>query len=435
MDVDMDRAKGPDLQQTVAMLKRGWRRIAAITILATLATAGLNFLVIPPVYEAATSVIVGQGGTDQGPLQYDAVMMYQKLTRTYLEIARSKRVLAEMAQRLGGVLSERQLEKMVNATTLEGTQIVILKARSPWRDEALAVANALTDSFIRESQRVYPMAKIQILDPAELPKKPVQPHSVVNTVTACLLAFIAGLGLTLARETLCDTLRTAGDVERELRLPVLGVIPWAAAQRKLKGPGPAVQQCPDSRLSEAYRILRTRLGFAGTGRPVKTLLVVSAAPGEGKTAVAKNLAWVIAQTGRNVLLLDGDLRQPGRTGDKGLSHLLLGQYGNQTMKQVAANLYLFPAGGAPANPSELLLSPFMKDFVAKSRAAFDYVIIDSPALAGISDAQILATLADGVLLVIAAGESRIEAVREAKEQLLNVQANLIGAVLNKSKAG
>jgi capsular exopolysaccharide synthesis family protein len=441
----MAQEHGMNLQETIAIFKKDWRFIVLVTVLATIVTAALNYGVIPPTYEAATSVIVGQGNRpDQEQLQYDAIMMYQRLTRTYMEIARSKRVLSETAKLMGGKFSERELEKRVNATTLEGTQILILKARSRRQKEAFALANALTRSFIGESQRVYPFAKIQILDQAEMPKKPVQPHSLINTITALLLGFIAALGMTLARETLCDTFRTPQDVERESQIPVLGAIPRASRQQHLKERELVVQKYPASAMSEAYRILRTRLFCTVTAQPdqpLKTLLVTSALPGEGRTSVAGNLALVIAQTGKNVLLLDGDLRKTrpgkvsGRFDDKGLSHLLTGKYGNVAMKQLAVNLYSFPAGFSPNNPTELLLSPTMKDFVVKSREAFDYILIDSPALSGTADAQILATMADGVLLVIGAGESRMEAVQKAKKDLLSVQANLIGAVFNKSKAG
>jgi capsular exopolysaccharide synthesis family protein len=202
-----------------------------------------------------------------------------------------------------------------------------------------------------------------------------------------------------------------------------------------------MQRSPNSYMSEAYRILRTNLFFKASIRELKTILITSATHWEGKSTVAGNLALAIAQTGKKVVILDGDLRKPSGQkiftvlDGKGLSQLLTEKdiHYAETLQVMAENLYFLPSGNSVVNPAEILANSQMKSILGDLRAAFDYVIIDSPALLEVTDAQILASLADGVVLVASQGESSVEAVQTAKELLLNVKANLIGTVFNKSK--
>ena len=159
-------------------------------------------------------------------MQYDTIMMYQKLIRMYMEIAKSQQVLFRMTEKLGRTLSLQKIQERVSVTTLEGTQILILKAQSADSGEAFTMANALTESFIEEAQRVYPIAKIQILDPAEKPIRPIQTAKIINVISAFLLGLIASLWLTFVRDSMNKTIRTFHELEAGLQIPVIGIIPW-----------------------------------------------------------------------------------------------------------------------------------------------------------------------------------------------------------------
>lgn len=197
---------------------------------------------------------------------------------------------------------------------------------------------------------------------------------------------------------------------------------------------------PKSPISEAYRTLRTNVEFSAIDSKSKTLLITSSSPKEGKTTTAVNLAVSIAQVGKKTLLLDCDLRKPkihkifkisNEMG--GLSNILIDEIeAEQGIKETEVPyLYVLPSGKMPPNPSELLSSQKMQQFMEYLKQRFDYIVIDSPPLIVVTDAQIISKYSDACILIVAAGESDRNAVIKAKELLCNVNANLIGIVLNK----
>ena len=197
---------------------------------------------------------------------------------------------------------------------------------------------------------------------------------------------------------------------------------------------------PKSPISEAYRTLRTNVEFSAIDSKSKTLLITSSSPKEGKTTTAVNLAVSIAQVGKKTLLLDCDLRKPqihkifkisNEMG--GLSNILIDEIkAEQGIKETEVPyLYVLPSGKMPPNPSELLSSQKMQQFIEYLRQSFDYIVVDSPPLIVVTDAQIISKYCDACILIVAAGESDRNAVIKAKELLSNANANLIGIVLNK----
>lgn len=197
---------------------------------------------------------------------------------------------------------------------------------------------------------------------------------------------------------------------------------------------------PKSPISEAYRTLRTNIQFSSIDSKSKTLLITSSSPKEGKTTTAVNLAVSMAQEGKKTVLIDCDLRKPKihrifklSNEEGGLSNILIDEIkSEQGIKETEVpNLYVLPSGMTPPNPSELLSSQKMQEFMEYLRQSFDYIVVDSPPLIVVTDAQIISKYSDACILVVAAGESDRNAVIKAKELLCNVNANLIGIVLNK----
>ncbi|WP_094549307.1 CpsD/CapB family tyrosine-protein kinase [Petroclostridium xylanilyticum] len=196
---------------------------------------------------------------------------------------------------------------------------------------------------------------------------------------------------------------------------------------------------PKSPISEAYRVLRTNIQFSSVDKPLKVIVVTSAGPGEGKTTTMANLAITFAQSGSRTLLIDADLRKPKvhRTfylsNQKGMTNVLAqhDDYKQHIQKSAAENLDVLTSGPIPPNPSELLSSNSMKQFIEKVRQDYDIVLIDAPPVGTVTDAAILSTIVDGTMLVTASGQVEIEAAQRAKELLEKVKANIIGVVLNK----
>ncbi|MFS0724098.1 CpsD/CapB family tyrosine-protein kinase [Paenibacillus sp. 1P07SE] len=197
---------------------------------------------------------------------------------------------------------------------------------------------------------------------------------------------------------------------------------------------------PSSSISEAYKTLRTNIRFSAVGKAVKVLLVTSAGPEEGRTTTAANLAVTYAQEGKNVLLIDGDLRRPAihhifnLPGNLGLSDLLVDDRrpSGVISKSGVKGLSILPAGSIPPNPSELLGSVRMDEILQELREGYEVIIIDSPPALSVTDAQIWGAMSDGVVLVIRYGKVPLEDIRTLKSGMEHVQAQILGVVLNRS---
>lgn len=196
---------------------------------------------------------------------------------------------------------------------------------------------------------------------------------------------------------------------------------------------------PKSPISEAFRVLRTNIQFSSFDKQLKILLITSSVVGEGKTTIASNLAVSIAQSGSKVLLIDGDLRKPcvhklfGISNSKGLTNLLLSEnkiHQDFIQKPEIDNLDIIASGPIPPNPSEILGSASMKEILERLRYGYDIILIDTPPVGTVTDAAVLSTGADGVILVVHSGKVEIKAAQRAKELLLQVNANIMGTILN-----
>ncbi|MFZ5591380.1 MAG: CpsD/CapB family tyrosine-protein kinase [Bacillota bacterium] len=200
---------------------------------------------------------------------------------------------------------------------------------------------------------------------------------------------------------------------------------------------------PKSPVAEAYRILRTNIQFSGLDRSLRSLLVTSSAPNEGKSLTVANLAAAFAQSGPRVLIVDADLRKPTQhklfsiSNLQGLTSVLLGQMelADAVHRVPPHALYVLPTGPIPPNPAELLGSQRMREFIREATAAYDLVFFDTPPVVSVTDAALLGAVVDGVLLVVEAGKTKIELAQKARQLLSNVQARLLGVVLNKVGEG
>jgi succinoglycan biosynthesis transport protein ExoP len=244
-------------------------------------------------------------------------------------------------------------------------------------------------------------------------------------------------GVIFLIEYMNDTLKSPVDVDTMLGLPIIGYI---AELKKVPEPGEIfVSSSPRSPVAEAFRSLRTNLEFADKEQPIRTILVTSSRPGEGKTTIATNLAAIYAQSGKKVVLVDADLRRPnvhGMTGVQnrmGLSTLFKAQLPIEKVwrkRPGSDNLYVITSGSPLENPAELLSSEKMMLIMAELRKAADIVVIDSPPSV-VADAQILSSLVDGVILVLQPGKSPIDEAQATLTQMKTAGARMLGVVFNR----
>lgn len=199
-----------------------------------------------------------------------------------------------------------------------------------------------------------------------------------------------------------------------------------------------VHQEAKSPIAEAYRTLRTNIQFVKAGEEVKTVMLTSAGPGEGKSTTAANLAVAMAQSGKKVVIIDCDLRKPvqhrifGKM-NKGLTNYLVESMepGSLLVETEVESLYLLPSGPIPPNPSELLSSVKMLELLNYCKTQFDFIVIDAPPVVAVTDACVLASKVDGVILVLGAGQVRPEMAQKAKELVARANGHILGVILNR----
>jgi capsular exopolysaccharide synthesis family protein len=285
---------------------------------------------------------------------------------------------------------------------------------------------------------------LAVVEPAAASTTPVSPTTLLNTVLAALLGLFAVAGFAFVAGQLDDSIKDTETIREVANLTSLGTI---APMRSDRGQAEIYRMVtllyPRSITAEAYRTLRVNVEFASLDAPVQTILVTSAAPGEGKTVTAANLSVVFAQAGRRVLLVDADLRWPSahRYFDlpnvDGLTTLLRGETADLNDVAQATeqpNLRVLTTGPLPPNPAEQLGSQRMQVVLGMLRQAADIVIFDSPPLIAVADAAVLSAFADGTLLVIDATKSRRRQVSIASAMLERAGARTLGAVLNRAAA-
>jgi capsular exopolysaccharide synthesis family protein len=282
---------------------------------------------------------------------------------------------------------------------------------------------------------------ISVVDSAQVPSAPYKPDLRHNLLMSLAVGLLGGIGLAFLFERLDDTFRRPEQFERLIDLPMLGVVPKFAVN---PGDDRAIaligHDDPRSSFAEAYRSVRTSLQFSTASGVPRLLTVTSAMPGEGKSATAVSLAIQFAQSGKQTLIVEADLRKPTLhrnlklNNQVGLTNYLAGGEVHPvdiSFPTHIPNLFAIPSGPMPPNPAELLSSPRMIELLALAAEKFDQVILDSPPLLGLADALIIGNLCDGTLLTVAMGSTPRSYVSSAVKRLRSARVPLIGAILTK----
>ena len=284
----------------------------------------------------------------------------------------------------------------------------------------------------------------EVLVPAETPTKPSSPSWILNVGLALMLGLFVGLVAAFVRERMDDRLRGRGDLEETFGVPVMTMIPEVPSWRDRNRPYLVTLEAPRSPAAEAYRTLRTSILVTAAERGVKTIMVVSAMASEGKTTTAANLAVVLAQADKRVVLISADLRRPRlheffglASSERGLSEVLEG--GRRPWEALRSgkvnNLWIMSSGKVSDQPTELLQSEAMRQLLVDQREVVDFIVLDCPPVLAVADALVLAPMVDAVLFIADAKTTPRGAVIQARAQLDQVGARILGTVLNEVEGG
>ena len=429
-----------ELSDYLRIMRRRWKLIVSCLVVATAVAAAVTFQMTPQ-YASSARLFVSTTPSNTGEAYTGSLFSAQRVT-SYADLAAGQELSSRVIDSLGLDMDPAELAANVEATVVPETVILEVSVTDPDPEQAQvltkAVASELT-AYVAELETPpgsdRPLLKASVVDPAVLPTTPVSPKPVRNLGLAAILGLLLGLGLAVLRELLDTTVKNPADAADASESPVMAGINFD--QSAVNEPLVTSLSSHAPRV-EAFRVLRTNLQFISVDGDSKVFVVTSSLPGEGKSTTATNLAITLAQAGQSVLLIDGDLRRPqvtnmlGMDGSVGLTTALVGKISVEDAVQLhpETGLHVLASGAVPPNPAELLQSHAMHDLLELIRKRFDITIVDAPPLLPVTDAALLASQADGALLVVRHGKTTRDQVRASRDRLNAVEARALGVVLN-----
>jgi polysaccharide biosynthesis transport protein len=380
----------------------------------------------------------------------------QALLREYTigsdEVKDKDSQIKELVDEITRVVDKNKVE-IENFRKNQSTSIVTNLQRE--YERSLSNEEKIRSSFNQQYSLAQAQNNISVNDLAIEPEKPVGPRRLSSVLAALFFSTLFGAGLALFLEYLDDTIHSTEEVESILGLPAIAAIPTidAAPRRRLLlvGGNEEVDTQANSELliyadsrsslAEAYRQLRTSILLSTAGHAPKSLLITSSLPSEGKTTTAVNTAISLAQTGAKVLIIDADMRRPrvhgifGMSNAEGLSTILSSELKESEILKIAqqdekSKLFVLPSGPVPPNPAELIGSEQMVKLLKTLEANFTHVVVDSPPIASFTDGVLIASMVDGVILVVHAGKNSRQVIVRSKQLLQEIGARIFGVVLN-----
>lgn len=398
-----------------------------------------------PIYKSSTTYVLTSSTDNQG-ITNTEVTLNEKLIATYKEIIKSRNILQKVIDKLElKDVTTGQLAKNVTVEQISTSSMIKITVSNRDPELAQKIAERIGIEFSREIEAIYDMNNLSIVDTPVVPKNASNKSNKKEIVVINGGAVVGSLMVIFMLFYFDNTVKDAEQVEDKTNLPVLGNVPLI---QKKKGTEKIeeliVKVDPKSTISEGIRTIRTNLQFSNVDGNVKKIMVTSSMPGEGKSFTSANLATAFAQNGDKVLMIDCDMRK-GRlhkifelSNSKGLSNLLIDNveknYKKYIKKTNVDNLSIITSGVVPPNPSELLNSEKNKKLIEILEKEYDYIIFDCVPTNGLPDSLIMANLVNKAIIVCAANVTPTELLQKTKNSLKNVDADIAGIVVNKTKA-
>ncbi|HUX70068.1 MAG TPA: polysaccharide biosynthesis tyrosine autokinase, partial [Cellulomonadaceae bacterium] len=388
----------------------------------------------------SVTFFVGASANTGTALQAD--QFAQQRIASYVGVLTSERLAKQILSDTRLPLTVAQVTAGITATSDPNTVLLGATVTDTNPQRSLTVATAIANDLgpmvagLEDTSHAGgTQVALTVISGPTLDPRPVSPSKTLNLGIGILVGLTLGAGLAIARQLADTTVRSGSALQQVASVPVLALVALEAKSRRKRMPLAAAVSSPRA---EAYRRLRTNLTFSNVDSRMQVIVVTSSLSGEGKSTTAGNLAMVLAEAGRPVLLLEADLRRPslgaylGVESSVGLTNVLAGQVDADDVIQTwgADGLHILASGTIPPNPSELLGSDRMRTLMTSLRGRFDVIVVDTPPLLPVTDAAIVATQADGVVLVARHATTHRDDVAAAVDVLRAVEAKLVGTVLN-----
>ncbi len=396
-----------------------------------------------PMYASSTTLVLTQATENTNTMiTQNDININQKLVKTYSQIVKSKLVLQQVIDNLKLDYGVGQLSSNISVQSVQDTEILRITVRDRNRKKTAVIANEVAEVFSKEVAQIYQLNNISIIDVAVVPTSVCNNTLKRDMVLAVFVAVALTVGILFVIYYFDDTIKFTESLEEEIKIPIVAKIFKSEIKSKNKNIKEeiVVEKHPKALVSESIKTLRTNLQFSSVDNELRTILVTSSMPGEGKSYISANLAVSFTQLGKKVLLVDSDMRK-GRQhrifrvpNTKGLSNLLIDDIkviNNYIMKTKIDGLSIITRGTLPPNPSELLNSKKNKLLIKLLKERFDIIIFDGAPCNGLTDSIIMSTLVDQVLIVTSEGHTPKEMLETSRKALENVNANVAGIIINK----
>ena len=395
-----------------------------------------------PLYTTYTTIILTKSNEAQTgtTITQNDILLNQKLVETYSKIIKSKLVLEQVISETGVTYTAEELGENVNVEAYENTEMLKISVTDQDPELAASIANSIAQVFSGEIAKIYQINNISVVDVAVTPEEVSNNTLKRDLLIALFISIFGTISVVFVVYYFDDTVKLTDDLEEEIGMPVVAKVfksdIGSKNNRKIEL---LAQKYPKSVVSESIKTLRTNLQFSSVDEDIKTILITSSIPGEGKSFISANLAISFAQTDKKVLIVDCDMRK-GRqhrifklSNSKGLSNLLIDDMTNlkdYINKTSVPGVHVITRGTVPPNPSELLNSKKNADLLRVLKAKYDVIIYDGVPCNGLPDSIIMSKLVDKVLIVSSDSMTPKSVLESTKKQLESVNAPIAGDVLN-----
>lgn len=442
----MGKNENIEFKRILDILKSKILLIVFILICSTLLGYVYSYYYVIPEYKSTATLLLIPNETSENKTITSADLnLNAELISTYSNIAKQPKIIKQVITNLNLNMTEQEFLKKMQVRILPSTYIIELSITNTQSQMAMRINKELSNVFLNEIKEIYNLDNIGIIDEASMPDLPDN----VNHLKDIAMFFAGGIGI-CAMMVICiyifdNTVKAEEDIERYIKIKTLGKIPLNTNSKH------EIVDRKDAKsyVTECINTIRTNILYMNSVKGSKAILITSCTPREGKSWVSSNIAAAFAETNKKVLLVDCDMRKGrqhrifGMSNKEGLSNYLYAMIGdiqkdaklgkNYIKETHIPNLHILTNGNIPPNPSELIDSPIMQEFITMTKSMYDIVIIDAPPCKLVTDSIILSTMVDSTILVSSAAKTKISDLKEVRKSIEIVGGKIIGGILNQVK--